>query len=647
MAEPKAFGRYLLLDRVAYGGMAEIYTAKSFGADGFDRLLAIKRVLPSVADDDQFVQMFRDEAKITQALSHANIVQVTDFGNIDNSYYLAMEYISGKDLKHLWSLAAKSGEYLDFILVAYIIAAMAEGLSYAHNATDATGRPLGVIHRDVTPQNVLVSWDGEVKLVDFGIAKARAKSLKTEVGVLKGKFAYMSPEQVRGLPLTKRTDIFSLGIVLYELLTGERAFDQETDYAIMEAVRRVDVVPPPVRNPSVPDELVRICGKAMAAGEEERYDDGEQMARELRAWIASTGRSFGRLELAAFLKRSFPDDFREERERLTRYAQVKPDALDKASEDAPIRAAGTSVQKVASVRLGVATGQVPKVPMATTGSLPQVQPGNPSSLVVPEQRNWFKYFIFLVVVAFTAIAGFQTYQWWMSRPGDLLVSTKPQSVQVFVGGIWRGATRPGSEGRGTYSLQLPRGEIEVQLKAKGYKTVTESIVIQPGAAFKLAPDLAPDVPTEGQLDLVVFPAHATILHNDQPLKLEQGRGRLTLQEGRTAELRIRANNHQPQVLTVGPVDPGETIEQEIRLALTRWQAKITVKPGDARLEAKAGKRRETGTGELEVRGLHPAESLTVTVKAKGCRRATLKMSSEGQELVSKTVELRCRKSRRR
>ncbi len=646
MAEPKAFGRYLLLDRVAYGGMAEIYTAKSFGADGFDRLLAIKRVLPSVADNDQFVEMFRDEAKITRALNHGNIVQVTDFGKIEGSYYLAMEYISGKDLKALWNHAAKSGDHLDLLLVAYIVASIAEGLSYAHNATDATGKALGVIHRDVTPQNVLVSWDGEVKLVDFGIAKARAKSLKTEVGVLKGKFAYMSPEQVRGLPLTKKTDIFSLGTVLYELLTSERAFDQETDYAIMEAVRRVDIVSPAAHNPEVPDELVRICSKAMAYSEEERYQDGEQMARDLRAWISSTGRNVGRLELATFLKGSFPDGFREERERLTRYAQVQPGALDSATENAPIREAGTSTKRVAAVRLGVATGSLPKVPMTSTGT-PAIG-GTPVHAQGPKPpgRRWLPLLVFTLVTLITAMVGHRAYQWWQSRPGLLEISTRPAVVQVFLNGVWAGDTTAGPDGRGTFSSQRPRGDLKVVLRAKGYKDSSESITLVAGEVFKLAPDLAPDVPTLGHLDLVVHPPHATVMHGEQPLLLEAGRGRLSLEEGRTAELRIRANNHEPQVLTVGPVTPGETVEQEIRLALTRWLLKLQPTPPDAKIEARIGSRMERGVGAMDLRGLHPGDTVRVKVSARRCKTQRLRFQSDGLETVTKNVELRCRRKKR-
>lgn len=645
MAEPKAFGRYLLLDRVAFGGMAEIYAAKSFGADGFDRLLAIKRVLPSVADDDQFVEMFRDEAKITRALNHGNIVQVTDFGKIEGSYYLAMEYISGKDLKVLWGHAAKGGDHLDPLLVAYIVASIAEGLSYAHNATDATGKPLGVIHRDVTPQNVLVSWDGEVKLVDFGIAKARAKSLKTEVGVLKGKFAYMSPEQVRGLPLTKKTDIFSLGTVLYELLTSERAFDQDTDYAIMESVRRVDIIAPAVHNPEAPDELVRICAKAMAYSEEERYQDGEQMARDLRAWIGSTGRSMGRLELAAFLKGSFPDAFREERARLTRYAQVQPDALSTAAENAPIREAGVSTKKITSVRLGVATGSLPKVPMKSTGTSAIGGAPIPGQTQATQKRPLLMTLVFALVALITSMFGVRAYQWWQSRPGLLEISARPDVVQVFIDDKWAGVTSPGPDGRGSFSIQRPRGDIKVVLQAEGYKDTSESLSLIAGEVFKLAPDLAPDIPTLGFLDLVLVPAHATVMQGDSPLLLEGGRVRLSLEEGRTAELKIRANNHEPQNLTVGPVDPGETVEQEIRLALTRWLLKIQPSPTHARVEVKVGSRVERAVGPMEMRGLHPADVVRVKVSARRCKTQRLRLQSKGLETLEKAVELRCRRPR--
>ncbi|MFW5968599.1 MAG: serine/threonine protein kinase, partial [Persicimonas sp.] len=199
LPKPIPFGKYYLLERINVGGMAEVYKAKTFGVEGFERLLAVKKILSSIAEDESFVEMFIDEAKIAGKLSHPNIGKIFDLGRADGSYYIAMEYISGKDLKTIFERARRLGEKVDIPMVCYILMKVCEGLGYAHEKTDSQGNPLNIVHRDVSPQNILLSYEGEVKIIDFGIAKATGKQSQTQVGILKGKFSYMSPEQVRGL----------------------------------------------------------------------------------------------------------------------------------------------------------------------------------------------------------------------------------------------------------------------------------------------------------------------------------------------------------------------------------------------------------------------------------------------------------------
>jgi serine/threonine protein kinase len=207
--KPIPFGKYLLLERINVGGMAEVFKAKAFGVEGFERLVAVKRILPSIAEDQEFITMFVDEAKIAVQLTHANIAQIFDLGRVGDSYFIAMEYVHGKDLRAIFDRARKRGETVPVPMACYVAMKICEGLDYAHNKKDAAGRDLHLVHRDVSPQNVLLSYDGEVKVIDFGIAKAAGKAGKTQAGILKGKFGYMSPEQVRGLPLDRRSDIFA------------------------------------------------------------------------------------------------------------------------------------------------------------------------------------------------------------------------------------------------------------------------------------------------------------------------------------------------------------------------------------------------------------------------------------------------------
>ena len=331
--QPIPFGKYLLLDRVNIGGMAEVWRAKTFGAGGFERIVAIKRILPNIAEDEEFISMFLDEAKITVQLNHANIAQIYELNNLSNSYFIAMEYVSGKDLRAVFDRCRKRGEPAPIPLTCYAIAQCCEGLDYAHRAKDRQGRDMSIVHRDVSPQNALVSYDGEVKVIDFGIAKAAGKATKTQAGILKGKFGYMSPEQIRGLPLDGRSDIFAMGVCLYEMLTGERLFVGDSDFSVLEKVRKVEVLPPSHFNRKIPDALERIVMKSLAKDVDDRYQHATELGEELRAFMYSTGTPFARKDLAAFMKATFAEDYEKERARITEYAEVKaPEGMLAAAE---------------------------------------------------------------------------------------------------------------------------------------------------------------------------------------------------------------------------------------------------------------------------------------------------------------------------
>jgi serine/threonine protein kinase len=291
------------------GGMAEVFKAKVMREEGFEKLFAIKRILPSIAEDDEFIKMFIDEAKIAVQLTHANIAQILDLGKVGDAYFIAMEYVHGKDTRSVTERMKKQGQTLGIPMCCYIMMKVCEGLDYAHNKKDSAGRELNLVHRDVSPQNVLLSFDGEVKLIDFGIAKAANKAAKTQAGILKGKFGYMSPEQVRGLPLDRRSDVFSAGIVLYELLTGERLFLGESDFSTLEKVRNVEIMPPSTFNRNIPEELEQIVLKALAREVEDRYQTAMELHDDLQSFMYTFGDLFGRKEQAAFLREHFPDEY--------------------------------------------------------------------------------------------------------------------------------------------------------------------------------------------------------------------------------------------------------------------------------------------------------------------------------------------------
>ncbi|MDB4968820.1 MAG: serine/threonine protein kinase [Myxococcales bacterium] len=326
MKKPIQFGKYWLLDRVNVGGMAEVWKAKAFGVEGFERLLAVKRILPNIAEDEEFITMFIDEAKIAVQLNHANIAQIFDLGKVDDSYFIALEFVHGKDLRGIYDRCKQKpvdgSPAMPIAQACFIMMKACEGLDYAHNKKDVNARELHLVHRDVSPQNILISYEGEVKLIDFGIAKAAGKASKTQQGILKGKFGYMSPEQVRGLPLDRRSDIFSLGICLYEMLTGERLFVGESDFSTLEKVRNVEILPPSTYNRRIGDELERICMKALAKDVDDRYQNAIDLHDDLQAFMYTAGEFYSRKDLAAWMKRVWAKEIEEESVKLELYRHM-------------------------------------------------------------------------------------------------------------------------------------------------------------------------------------------------------------------------------------------------------------------------------------------------------------------------------------
>jgi eukaryotic-like serine/threonine-protein kinase len=369
--KPVPFGKYYLLERINVGGMAEVFRAKAFGVEGFERLVAVKRILPNIAEDKEFIKMFIDEAKIAVQLNHANIAQIFDLGVVDSSYYIALEHIHGRDLRNIFDRCRGAGEPMPIAQACFVVMKVCEGLDYAHNKRDQQGREIHLVHRDVSPQNVLISFEGEVKLIDFGIAKAAGKGSKTQAGILKGKFGYMSPEQVRGLPIDRRSDIFSCGIVLYELLTGERLFVGESDFSTLEKVRNVEILPPSTYNRRIPDELERIVLKALAKDSDDRYQNAIDLHDELQAFVYTAGEFYSRKDLASWMKRSFAKEIEEESTKLEQYRQLKPPA-EVVAAPRPERAA-TKPPPLGppSARR---TTSMPSVPPPTPGQPSQTQP---------------------------------------------------------------------------------------------------------------------------------------------------------------------------------------------------------------------------------------------------------------------------------
>jgi serine/threonine protein kinase len=284
---PRPFGPYTLLQRLAAGGMAEVYLARASGVAGFEKLVAIKRIHPHHSVDEGFGSMLVDEAKLSVSLSHRNIVQTLDLGRVDDAYVLVMEHVEGYDVHHVLEGLRQAGRLLPVDLAAHVIAEVCRGLDYAHQHRDERGEPTGIVHRDVSPQNVLLSFAGEVKIADFGIAKAKSRQSDPESGIIKGKYFYMSPEQAWAEPLDHRSDIFSAGVVLWELLVGERLRQESQIQLLLDAVRQAHVPAPSSSRAAIPGELDAIVARATAVNPADRYANAGKMADALTAYLAS------------------------------------------------------------------------------------------------------------------------------------------------------------------------------------------------------------------------------------------------------------------------------------------------------------------------------------------------------------------------
>jgi serine/threonine-protein kinase len=285
-----ADSRYRITERVASGGMAEVFKGVAESLQGFRKNIAIKRILPALTQNKKFVAMFLDEARLSLSLQHANVVQVFDIGHSEDTYFIVMEYVDGVDLKALIEWRRRLGKRLPLAVTLNIINEICKGLAYAHELVNPeTGRPVGIVHRDISPPNVLISRQGEVKVADFGLAKATSQLETTEPGVVKGKMSYLSPESARGEEVDSRSDIFSVGILLYELLTGKRLFYGETDYQTVELVRNAKIPPIRAQNPDVEQELEDVVRKALAQKVEDRFQSATDLQEELAKYSYSRG----------------------------------------------------------------------------------------------------------------------------------------------------------------------------------------------------------------------------------------------------------------------------------------------------------------------------------------------------------------------
>ncbi len=301
-------GKYRLYHHLASGGMGEVFLARHEGPAGFSKNVVVKRILSGIASDETFVTMFLNEARLAAMIEHPNVVQIFDLGIEDDTYFIAMEYIHGRSLRQLRRRLAQLKRPFPPLLAARVCSQALQGLQYAHTLTDDEGNPLHIVHRDVSPDNVLIAFNGATKVVDFGIAKAAVNVSTTRAGAVKGKFAYMAPEQITGKGIDGRADVYATGVLLYELLSGQRPFNAESEPGLIRAILMEPATPAREANPAIPEALNDVIMRAIARKADDRFASAEEMSYALEAYIQSTGKTITNAHVAAFMRELFPDD---------------------------------------------------------------------------------------------------------------------------------------------------------------------------------------------------------------------------------------------------------------------------------------------------------------------------------------------------
>jgi len=386
--ESTRFGKYRLIDRIAVGGMAEIFLANQADGEGLETPVVIKRIRPHLSKHSSFVKMFLNEARLAAQLNHPNIVQIHDLGKIGESYFIAMEYIFGRDMRSIIPKAEEVGIPFPLVYALRIASDVCAGLHYAHQKVDLYGNPLNIVHRDVTPENIFVAFDGTVKVLDFGIAKATNQVEQTRAGELKGKISYMSPEQCMGKPVDRRSDIFSVVAVLLEKNTGFKLFTGESEVVVMRSITEGKIYAPSYFKADIPEPVEAILMKALEKDRERRYQTAAEMRSAIDAFLSTYEFTPTPLHLSNFLRQIFHDELKAEQDRLvartTSSEQIVEMEEVTPADASPVREGRSSSERLLSITL-------PADQIASLEALAQRNGVTVSKMVGELLATWLKY----------------------------------------------------------------------------------------------------------------------------------------------------------------------------------------------------------------------------------------------------------------
>lgn len=591
-AHPTPAGQYYLMEKIAQGGMAEIFKGLSYDVHGIKKTVCIKKILPNIAASQEFIDTLIDEAKIAVTLSHGNIAQVHDLGKVGEDYFMVMEFVEGKTLSRIMKTSRAKDELIPIPFACYFISEILNGLNYMHRRTDDHGRPLDIVHRDISPQNIMVSYSGTVKIIDFGIAKAKIKVGSTDSGVLKGKFAYMSPEQARGDDTDHRSDIFSLGVIFWELLTGQRLFKAENNKQTLRNVRKAHVKPPSMLREDLPLELDAILTRALAKDRDDRYAFASDMHDELVKFLYTTYPGFQPSDIVKYMNDLFADQLAEEgaqKEAGTPYLIIDHEhsaLVDKERyEDTGIVRAPVDMQKYE-----IASEESPEeeVALAEEPAAPEVEEhAAEATIAKPKPKHpWRKYTALgaAILVAIAAV-GFGIWHWTTrlpavekaptSDPGQIIVTTTPPNAKVYLDGEFVGSGSP---------VTITDVESETKhlltVEHEGFVAQTRRFMIKPNDLKDFAITLKPEVIPMSTLAISSTPAVATIFLDDEETKYRTPAVMPNVEPGKRHLLGLYLPGYKYWT-TSFTTRPNETQNFHVQLARNYGALKISTEPAGA------------------------------------------------------------------
>lgn len=662
---PKPFGKYFLIEKLATGGMAEIYKAKTFGVDGFEKLLAIKRILPHCSEDKEFITMLIDEAKLSVLLSHTNIVQVYDLGKVGDDYFISMEFIDGINLREILNRCKEANKKLPDELVLYVISEVCKGLDYAHSKKDLESNPLNIIHRDISPQNILISYEGEVKIVDFGIAKAAMNVSHTMAGILKGKISYMSPEQALGKPIDNKTDIFSAGLMLYELLTGDKLFTGDTQFEVLKKIRTTRINEKSFSDP-ISEPVRKIMAKALTYSTKGRYENAGDFQIDLTRHLYTTYPDFTPRRLAKLMKELFADEIEHKKTRETKAPPVEAQTASVmvsgenqeeivhrvATSEQTITGAGTKQPtqtfidtfvkgkedmevtpepSITRTQQGIEEALTPKpkppesrtpTPTPTPASLP------PTEEIKKKKKGLGKIFYPLAAMLLVGVGlwGYFKTDWFKGAPppepkvfGVLQIHSTPEGAQIILNDSETNLVTPAS----VKTLEVGEPQ-KITLKKPKHKDWSKTITLLDINPVTLNPSL--EVIPVGSIKVATTPPGAKILLNGEdtgkvsPTTLED------LPLNQTYDLRLEKDKHRPAeekitLYSIVPIDFKKKLE-EIKFA----NVKVTSNPTGARIYVD-----NNNTGQntpAMVSNLEVGKRYTIRLSRTGYRNVTRSIQPE-------------------